>query len=524
MPHRAPLLDRPGDPRPRPWRAARIGSMALLAGCLLAGCDGPPADAGTQQADAGRAYGTLRFKPCTLANDFSAASIEAYCTTMPVPENPTQPKGRKVALNIAWLPATEDGAAAPDLVFFLAGGPGQAATEVWPQIDSAFREVRRNRHVVLVDQRGTGRSNALACRDPQGRNAFGDVADIGTDVAASGAFARRCAQSLDADQRFYTTTDAVRDLDAVRAALGAAQVNLIGGSYGTRVGQQYAMRHPDRVRTLVLDGLVPNELVLGSEHSRNLDDSLARQFAQCRALPACRKRFGDDTRAQLRELMARLRAQPVEVEYRDPSTGEPARETLTADSVAGLTRMFAYAPEAAALLPLVLTEADQGRHAPLMSLAKMLEVQVGEQIMHGMQLSVICAEDADLLRTDPRDADTVLGNAMWEMLAAQCAAWPTGKRPADFHAPLRSKVPALLLSGEFDPVTPPRYGDQVLKGLPNGRHLVLRGRGHGTFAAGCMPKLLGQFLESGDAKALDAKCLDALRYVPPFTSFNGWEP
>ena len=501
----------------------RILSAALAAALLLAGCGQAPTAKDAKPASAGqRMYGQIAFRPCSLASPFASASIAAQCARHAVPENPDQPKGRQVELNIAWLPATDQSDIAADPVFFLAGGPGQAATEVWPTLDAAFREVRKHRHIVLIDQRGTGKSNPLICRNAQGDSAVMEDGDGGIEAAVK--FAGECAAKLKADPRYYTTTDAVRDLDRVRAALGAAKIDVVGGSYGTRVAQQYAMRYPAHTRAVVIDGVVPNELVLGSEHARNLDASLALQFEQCRKTPACRQRFGDDPRAQLRELMARLKAQPVEVEYRDPTTGELKRDQATAGAVAGLTRMFAYAPEAAALLPLVLNEADQGRYAPLMSLTQMIQGQVSEQIMHGMQLSVICAEDADLLKDDPADADTVMGSDLSTVLVAQCKAWPTGKRPADFHAPFKSNLPTLLLSGEFDPVTPPRYGEQVLKGLPNGRHLVLRGQGHGSFAAGCMPKLLSQFLESADAKQLDAKCLGTLDYVPPFVSFNGWEP
>ena len=495
-------------------------TLATTLGALaLAGCNGA-APGPDQQAV--RHYGELAFTPCTLTAPYLTTNVEAQCTTYEVAEDPARPEGRKVALNIAWLPATNEGAATDDPVFFLAGGPGQSAVQVWPAIDGAFREVRKSRHIVLVDQRGTGKSNPLACKDTEGRNAYSDPDDL--SEAAAAAFARDCAASLKADPRFYTTTDAVRDLDSVRKALGAAKINLIGGSYGTRVAQQYAMRHPDSTRAVVIDGVVPNELVLGSEHARNLDAALALQFQRCQANDTCKGRFGDDLRGQLRTLMTRLAAAPANTEYRDPSTGELLTGEVNAGTVAGITRMYSYYPQGAALLPLVLNEAQQGRYGSLMSLSKLLEAQVGDQFMHGMQLSVICAEDADLFKTDPADGDTVLGSAMGDTLKAQCAAWPTGKRPADFHTAWTSDIPTLLTSGELDPVTPPRYGEQVLRTLPNGRHLVLKGQGHGTFAVGCMPKLLGRFLETADAKGLDAKCLDSLDYVPPFTSFNGWEP
>ena len=492
--------------------------MALGA-LLLAGCNGTAVNPDQQAV---RHYGELSFKPCTLTAPYLTTNVEAQCTTYEVAEDPAKPQGRKVALNIAWLPATNEGAATEDPVFFLAGGPGQSAVQVWPAIDGAFREVRKSRHIVLVDQRGTGKSNPLSCKDDEGRNAYGDAEDMSEGSAVE--FARACAASLQADPRFYTTTDAVRDLDSVRKALGAAKINLVGGSYGTRVAQQYAMHHPDSTRSVVIDGVVPNELVLGSEHARNLDAALALQFKHCQANDTCKKRFGDDLRGQLGTLMARLATTPVSTEYRDPSTGELVTGEVNAGTVAGITRMYSYYPQGAALLPLVLNEAQQGRYGSLMSLAKLLETQVGDQFMHGMQLSVICAEDADLLKNDPADSDTVLGNTLGDTLKAQCGAWPTGTRPADFHTAWTSDIPTLVTSGEMDPVTPPRYGEQVLRTLSNGRHLVLKGQGHGTFAVGCMPKLLGRFLETADAKGLDAKCLDSLDYVPPFTSFNGWEP
>lgn len=504
----------------------RAGALALLAAAALAGCSAgtgtPAAHNGDSRSEGERHYGRIAFHSCTLANPYSPNSIDAQCARFEVRENRALPQSRRIALNIAWLPATQEGSAAADPVFFLAGGPGQAATEVWPQLDAAFAEVRRNRHVVLIDQRGTGGSNPLICRNSQGRSAMMERENDSLSQAVK--FAGQCARGLNADPRYYTTTDAVADLDAVRAALGVERIDLVGVSYGTRVAQQYAGRHPQQVRTLLLDGVIPNDIALGADTARNLDAALVQQFDRCRRDQACRERFGDDPREQLRKLMARVKAAPVQVDYRDPETGETLRDKVTPDTIAGLTRMFAYTPQAASVLPLVLNEADNGRYAPLMSLAKMLQTQFGDALAYGMQLSVVCAEDIDLMPPNPDDADTLLGGETGRVLAGQCRIWPTGQRPADFHAPLKSAAPALLLSGEFDPVTPARYGEQVLKGLSQGRHLVLRGQGHGNFAVGCMPKLMARFIESADARQLDAKCLDSLNYVPPFVSFNGWQP
>lgn len=507
-------------------------TQTLLALAVVAGIVGyrmtrpgpdAPAPAATEKAAATTdapakplVLGSLKFQPCSLSSAFTRDSLEAQCTTLEVPEDRANPQGRKIALNIAWLAPEKETSLQPDPVFFLAGGPGQAAVATYPQVDPAFREVRKQRNVILVDQRGTGESNLLACEGG---------ADEETSPDAMTAAAAKCAATLSqkADLRFYTTTDAVADLEAVRQAIGAAQINLVGVSYGTRVAQQYAMRHPQQTRSIVLDSVVPNSLQLGNIFARNLDDALTLQFAQCTKTPSCKDKLGDP-RAELDALLARLRAQPVTVRYRDASTGEMQEGELHAETVAGLVRMYAYMPQAAALLPKLIHEASNGRYEDLMALSQMIRADMKDSMAMGMQLSVICSEDSEGLVPTGGDEDTVLGNNMAQGMAAFCKAWPKGEAPADFHQPLAGKVPTLVLEGEFDPVTPPRYGEEVVKHLDNARLFVLRGQGHNVIGAGCMPKLFAQFMDKNDPKALDGACLEKLNYVPPFTSFNGWEP
>ncbi len=214
----------------------------------------------------------------------------------------------------------------------------------------------------------------------------------------------------------------------------------------------------------------------------------------------------------------------MQVRYRDATTGEWKDGLLTAQSVAGLVRMYAYIPVAASLLPKLIQEANGGHYEGLMALARMLSSEMTDAMAMGMQLSVICSEDHETMVARADDADTVLGNLLPDMMAAMCQVWPRGQAPADFHEPLSGPVPALVLEGEFDPVTPPRYGEEVVKTLPNARLLVLRGQGHNVIGVGCMPKLFAQFIEKADASALDAECLEKLSHASPFTSFNGPEP
>ncbi|MGL6291755.1 MAG: alpha/beta hydrolase [Silanimonas sp.] len=469
-----------------------------------------------------RTYGRLDFEPCTLSGAGSAAAVEAQCTTLSVPENRAEPDGRQIDLAIAWVPT--EGEAEPDPVFMLAGGPGQGARDSFPSVAPGFRDVMRTRNVILVDQRGTGESNPLACRDKDGNNAFGDASDESPEGAAR--FAEACLAELSktSDVRHYTTTDAVADLDAVREALGAARINLYGGSYGTRVAQQYAKTFPQRTRAVVIDSVAPMSLVLGSEHAKNLDAALDAQFARCAADAACAKAL-PDAKAALSQVRAAL-SQPdrAPVSYRDPTTGERREEVPALAHLGIVLRLYSYSPLTATLLPVVLKQAADGDYAPLLAQSRFLMGSVGEAIMHGMQLSVMCTEDADEMQPDPADAGTVLGAEFVAFTQAQCAVWPRGQRPDDFRAPLTGDVPVLAISGEFDPVTPPRYGDAAIAQLPNARHLVLKGQGHTPINEGCMPELFAQFIETADAKALDASCLDRLAPLPPGTGLHGWEP
>jgi pimeloyl-ACP methyl ester carboxylesterase len=486
---------------------------------------GPPKPVARQPAPE-RKLGRIVFHPCTLTPPLAGASVEAQCGTLSVAENPALPNGRKIALNIAWLPAAESGDHLPDPVFLIAGGPGQSATESFAGYVPMLQDVRKHRDLLLVDQRGTGKSNPLQCKlDDAATDAVDAMETDEPTPEQLRADTIRCRDQLSkkADLRFYTTTDAVRDLETVRTAIGADRINLYGVSYGSRVAQQYAMRHPQRTRTLVLDGVAPNEIWLGNDFARNLETALDLQFGRCGKTPECAKSLGNP-RQRLDALMAKLRAETPLVSYRDASTGETKQERLRPGHVAGLARMYAYAPAAASILPLLLHEASLGHYENLMALSKMLGGAMSESMMYGMQLSVVCTEDAAGLRADEAMASSLLGNELVDLLQAQCAVWPKNTLPADFHAPLATRVPALLLSGELDPVTPPAYAEMVAKSLPNSRSLVLRGQGHSVIGTGCTPKLFAQFLQTANAKTLDAKCLDALAYTPPFTTFNGWEP
>lgn len=472
------------------------------------------------------ALGRLDFKGCELAQKRSGATTAAFCAPFQVPEDwDATDAGRKIDLNLALIKADAEAADA-DFVVFLAGGPGQAAIENWPQVAAAFAPLRKHHHILLLDQRGTGGSHALSCgRDADKDKPADAVAESGANLDQVRRATRECLEQVgkNADPRFYTTTVAVRDLEAVRQALGAPQFDLVGVSYGTRVAQQYLMRYPDGVRSLVLDSVAPNEIVLGAEFAENLENALKAQFSLCTKTAACATAFPDPY-ASLIKLRDELRVKPQNYAFRDPVTFAPTHQRLDDYALAGLVRLFAYSPETAALLPLSIAEGLKGNYTPLAGQSKLLTGDLSELRDNGMQTSVICAEDADLLTPRPQDAATLLGTALIDVIRTQCEIWPHGTRPADFHTPLKSDKPVFVLEGELDPVTPPRYGEQVLKGLSNARLLVARGQGHNVIGRGCIPRLVADFVDHLAPKDLDTHCADVLGPTPAFIDFNGAAP
>ncbi|GLQ49047.1 alpha/beta hydrolase [Dyella flava] len=465
--------------------------------------------------------GSLTFKPCELGRPGSGATAEAWCTTFEVPENRADPHSRRIGLKLA-IARSDAQLPDPDMVVLLAGGPGEAATEAWVVEAPAFEQVRKHHDVVLLDQRGTGGSNPLSCKgaaaDSDENSLSLDLGKVRKDVAA-------CLDEVKqkADPRYYTTTIATQDLEDVRKALGSPQFDLVGVSYGTRMGQQYLIHYPGSVRSVVLDSAVPNQVILGEDMADNLDSALKNDFASCLAVVACKQRFGDSMQT-LYQLRDALRANPHTVSFRDPQTYQTVERPLSEFSLASVVRMFAYQPETAALLPLSINAAAHGDVGPLLGQSKLLSSDLGGDMNSGMSMSVICSEDADLLQPRPQDQNTMLGSHLMDAIKAQCDVWPHGARPADFHAPLKSDKPILILSGESDPVTPPRYGQEILAGLTNGRQLIFKGQGHSVLGRGCMPQLLGKFIDKPDPKQLDASCLDKLGPTPVFIDFNGASP
>lgn len=500
----------------------RTVALAALA-ALPAGLGAPAAHAAPATPAA-----ALVLADCRLTPPGGVTGVAARCGTLEVPEDYARPQGKRIRLAVAVVPAL-DRAARQVPVAIIAGGPGQGSRGFYASVAPAFERVRRTRDLVLVDQRGTGDSNLMKCGDGEEEGEDGGDALDGmladTEVLA---LTRACLGRLPGDPRFYTTSVAVRDLDAVRAALGYAQLNLYGVSYGTRVAQHYAQRHPAQARALVIDGVVPPGLALGPDLALVAQRAIDAAFARCARDRDCAAAY-PDLATRFAALVADLRLHPREVSLAHPVTGKPVTRTFNIAQLAGAVRLLSYTPLTLSVLPYLLDEATKGRPAPLLAQAIAVGDSLGDELAEGMHNAVVCTEDMPFV--DQAGVDraalgrTYIGVRQLDTLATICGAWPRGVMDADLRKPLAGKVPVLLLSGEVDPVTPPAYAEQARKSLTDALHVVVPGNGHGQLGVPCTPRVLATFFDAATTRGLDTACLkDASRALPFFLDANGPSP
>lgn len=469
-------------------------------------------------ADQALSFQALSFKDCSI--QLQAKEMDALCATLQRPENPADPAGRMLELAVIMLPSYSP-KPEPDAFTVIQGGPGGSSIDLAALYRWSFDAIRKKRDIIVIDQRGTGRSNQLACTLPE---------DAGSqfDSDLSAQLARDCAAQLSesSDLRFYTTAIAVEDLEAMRRASGHSQLNLYGVSYGTRVVQEYLRQYPDRARTAILDGVVPVGLNLaGGEIARRWQDSFVALNQRCQQQPDCRQSHGDLFESYSR-LQQRFTEQRISVRLPHPVSGKPSDFTFDQYSIAAAMRLMAYAPEQRALIPLMLTEANAGNYTMMAAQILLLESTLLGSMAIGMSNSVICSEDAPFVTAadQARAKDTIFTEQLSEGILAACREWPQGKVPADFFEPFSSSVPVLLLSGEVDPITPPSNGEQAARMLGNSLHISVPGQGHGVIARGCIPQLAAQFIVKGEVETLDPACAQREQSPPFFSTVNGPQP
>ena len=460
----------------------------------------------------------IEFSNCMLALPGTNFTASARCGSLDVPENPADPDGRKITLNVAIAPAS-GATTEPDPVFFFAGGPGQAATETWVIIRSQLRQIRKTRDIVMIDQRGTGKSNKLECTSDIEEDLNQEI-----DLDLIRSETEKCLAELDGDPRYYTTTIAMGDYNLVRQAMGYDKINIMGVSYGTRSAQVYLREFPETVRTVTLDSVVPMQLALGQEHAPMLDQSVAAVFSDCANDETCNALYPRHA-DELNALFKQLRDKPREITLINPVSGKPQQMRLTADTLGVAIRFLSYSSRTQALIPLLVHEAlTTGELSRLAAQAILVMSGLNEMLARGMELSVLCAEDYPFINLQADYSNTLMGNLFLEIIDLQCKVWPQGEVPAGFHDPVVSDIPVLLMSGERDPVTPPQYAAQAAETYSNSLNLVARGQAHSVMKNVCMRDITTAFVEKGGIEDIDISCVENIRPAPFFTSLLGPDP
>jgi pimeloyl-ACP methyl ester carboxylesterase len=458
-----------------------------------------------------KAFGPLQ--PCKVPG----IDEELLCGRLTVFENRETRQGRTIDLNVVVVPAI-DGNHSEAPLFHLEGGPGVAATGVANFYAKEGAEYRRHRDVVLVDQRGTGGSNPLTT--PAGTRSAQDY--LTEMYPVDYVKTMRAALEKRADLTQYTTSIAMDDLDDVRAWLGYERINLYGLSYGTRAVLVYMRQHPDRVRSAILVGVAPTYLKMPLHHARSAKRAIDLLFAECGADPACHRAFPNIER-DWEAVLDRLGREPARVNYSPPDKSASVVVEIQRDVFAEKIRNRMYSPESARKIPMMIHRAAQGDFGPFLKDVIPEDKSTPDFIADGMYLSVTCAEDVPFIDQDEAakaNAENPFGNYRVLQQTRACSLWPHGKIPADYHEPVSSDAPTLIISGQLDPITPPSRGDEVASHLPNSRHIVLARGAHGLEGlthVECMDKVMLEFLAKGDAKELDTSCVESVS-APPFVT------
>ena len=439
---------------------------------------------------------------------------QVQCGTYSTPENYAKPNGAKVDINFVVLPAIDNSQEKLPLMF-LAGGPGQAAAELSAQIYRGFNEIRKTRDLILVDQRGTGKSNPLQCEDSLEVDPY-----ISLPEEFSIADIEQCVAKLSGDLSQYNSENAIRDFDAIRAALGHKQIHIYGGSYGTRAGLVYMRMFPKSLKSVVLDSVGPIEVPI-SLFGKSAEQSFKKLMSNCQNEKSCAAQYP----ALLKEfnvVVERLTQAPASVEIAHPRLGTNTIFNISNDKFISSLQMQLYSMETRGLVPLLIHQAYLGNYKPLAGLIAQNEGGMG--IYVGLHFNIVCNEDLPRISNEMKtaDADNSFAKGMsLDMVAKVCSVWPKYQPSEAFYQTVDADIPTLVMSGDLDPVTPVSNGEKSHENLPNSHHIISKNNAHIVASTVCGIKIVNEFLEQQKPTELDESCLEEIPAESFMVGLNG---
>lgn len=482
------------------WRTHILGSRILSISALMLAM----ASTATWASDVKSQQRQAADIASNIANNTDTCYVEGVsdrlnCGFMTVPENPNKPDGKQIQVHYVILPAVKN-VNHEEALLAIAGGPGQSAIDNAAGFDAMLSKVRQQRDILLIDQRGTGRSNLLTCDEgAQSPLSFDD------DNADTLAETQKCLAKIDADVTQYGSLNAIKDFEAVRQHLGYKKLHVYGISYGTRMAQLYMRLYPAHLATVTLDGIVPMQqsvLEIGASIDRGFD----LLFKDCQETAACHAQF-PELKAEFDQVAASLAKAPVMENVYDPVTGEKTMLTMTRGKFYGSIRMALYQANVRALVPHAIHQAAKHNFQPILGLYSLTIDNAGMAM--GMHASVVCGEDMHRITPAMREQaqHSFMGKTMLEGLEATCEVWKVPAVDDSFSEPISSDIPTLLLSGEIDPATPPSWGELAMEKLTNAKHFVAPYATHGVAYQSCANNLIADLVRSGSVKDLDGECL-----------------
>lgn len=438
-------------------------------------------------------------------------------------------EGRLIHLAVAVF-HPPDGATQPDPVIYLSGGPGASILKMirWQYEILSEPVFAAGRSLVVFDQRGIGLSRpSLDC--PGFSELSLDLLDRQIDGQAldDQEISRLLLDSLNdcrdelaqaADLSAFNSRSSAADVHDLRRTLGFNQINLWGGSYGTRLALEIMRRYPEDLRSVVLDAVYPPDVDLYVEAPANFQRSLTRLFESCAANPVCNEAY-PDLEATLFNTVNELNAEPVLRRITNPYTGESYDALISGDALLSLVFQLLYDSKVRYFIPRIIYDVSQGDY-------NYLEKAYGSLLLsssissRGMMFSVQCHEELPFSSWDEYQkqieihaqiAGMYQGSILGDMIFPACEIWDAGTAQLEANQPVASQVATLILSGEFDPITPPDWGFQAAETLDNSFPYEFPGIGHGASVADkCPLSMMVAFLENPQL-APDDSCINQLR-------------
>jgi len=413
--------------------------------------------------------------------------------------------GRMIKLDLVILHATGSDPKA-DPLFYLAGGPGQANVDVYRGYVES--RIRQDRDIVFVNQRGTGGDNDLQCELHGGDDNIQGYLENPFDVEEFRACLEDLKQKFDLTK--YSTPIAMDDLNDVRKALGYKKINLMGTSGGTRSSLVYMRRYPEAVRSAILIGVAPLAYRNPLYHPAGAQHAIDLLFKECLNDSACNDAF-PNLEEEFWTVLERLEEGPVQVKIAHPVTEEMIEVRISLQAFTEAIRSMMYSIRLSRRVPLYIHQAFLGNFGPITEMAVRLERGSQLGLSLGLLLCVTCSEDVARIEKEeiPRETKgTYRGDVRVRSQMAVCDIWPKSELPANYADPVNVGIPVLLFSGKLDPVTPPRWGEEAARHLPNSLHVVVPGA-HGIFGS-CTDNIMREFLAKGSVKGIDTSCVKSM--------------